>query len=125
MKKFILIITCLVMTVASFAQVKADYDKDTNFESFQTYRIVGWEKDSDKILTPFDKERILNSIDTELSERGLAKVDANADMPRSCGRFSLLSQRNTCRHADAHLRWRGHRLPDGSRRRIGSISMPT
>ena len=80
MNKLFLFVCVVMLSGASIAQIKADYDKDTNFESYQTYKIIGWEKDSDKVLTPFDKERILNSIDAELSDRGLAKVDSNADI---------------------------------------------
>ena len=80
MKQFLLLCILFGVVTASNSQIKSDYDKNTNFDAFKSYRIVGWEKDSDKILTPFDKERILNSLNAEMANRGIAKVSSNADI---------------------------------------------
>jgi hypothetical protein len=80
MKTIALGLSLLFVSLVSEAQIKADYDKNTDFQSFKTYSIVGWEKNSDQILTPFDKERIINSLNTELSTRGLTKTDPGADI---------------------------------------------
>lgn len=80
MKQFLLICAFVCAATISNSQIKSDYDKNTNFEEFKSYRIVGWEKDSDKILTPFDKERITNSLNAEMANRGIAKVSSNADI---------------------------------------------
>ena len=80
MKNLLILLSLVVMVFSSYSQVKSDYDKNTDFKSLTTYRMVGWEKNSDQALTSFDKERIVNALNTELSERGITKVSANADI---------------------------------------------
>lgn len=73
---------CLVLliTTIGFAQIKSDYDKSIDFSAFKTYTFAGWEKDSDKILNDFDKKRITDAMQSELSSRGLNMVSDNADL---------------------------------------------
>jgi hypothetical protein len=59
------------------AQVNFDYDKTVDFSKYKTYTFKGWEKDSDKLLSDFDKKRVEDSFTSELSERNL-KMDANS-----------------------------------------------
>lgn len=64
----------------SFAQVKSDYDKETDFESFKTVSFKGWEKNSDQILNDFDKKRITESLKNEFSSRGMTLVQSDSDV---------------------------------------------
>lgn len=57
--------SCSSLTVTS------DYDKSVDFSKFTTYSYHGWAKDSDKILSPFDKERIETAFKNEFDKRGL------------------------------------------------------
>ena len=61
------------------AQVKSDYDKSVDFTQFKTYKLEGWEQNSDQILTPFDKERIESSLRDELAQRGMREDATNPD----------------------------------------------
>jgi hypothetical protein len=69
----------LLMTTVVFSQVKSDYDKDTDFSKYKTYSFEGWEKDSDKILTDFDKKRITDALQSEFSARGVSLVESGGD----------------------------------------------
>ncbi len=69
----------LLLANLSFAQVTADYDKEADFSKYHTYSIAGWQQDSDKILTDFDKKRILDALNAEFSKRGLELAENNGD----------------------------------------------
>ena len=64
---------------SAFAQVKSDYDKNTDFTKYKSYTFAGWQKDSDKQLNDFDKKRILESLKSEFDARGMNLVKADAD----------------------------------------------
>jgi len=69
----------LLLAHLSFSQVTADYDKNADFSKYQTYSIAGWQQDSDKILTDFDKKRIIDALNAEFSKRGMELVEKNGD----------------------------------------------
>jgi len=72
-----LLFVCLSNNVV--AQVKSDYDKNANFSEYKTYTFGGWVKDSDKILTDFDKKRITDALSNEFSSRGMSYVESGGD----------------------------------------------
>ncbi len=61
------------------AQVKSDYDKNTDFSKFKTYTFAGWQQDSDKQLNDFDKKRILDALQSEFEKRGMTLVKEGGD----------------------------------------------
>ncbi|MDW5288921.1 DUF4136 domain-containing protein [Formosa sp. PL04] len=69
----------LFVTTATIAQVKSDFDKSVDFSKYKTYSIEGWEKDSDKAINSFDKERITTAIESEFSSRGITLVATGGD----------------------------------------------
>jgi len=83
MIKAILILGAMLLFVSVsnnvFAQVKSDYDKSTNFSKYKTYTFGGWEKDSDKILTNFDKKRVTEAMANEFNSRGMSHVESGGD----------------------------------------------
>ncbi|HUH27690.1 DUF4136 domain-containing protein [Gelidibacter sp.] len=83
MKNYFKIIGILMVTLLcanfSFSQVTSDYDKTTDFSKYKTYTFAGWQKDSDKILTPFDKDRIQSALKAEFDSRGMQLVESNGD----------------------------------------------
>ncbi|KAB1067942.1 DUF4136 domain-containing protein [Tamlana haliotis] len=74
-----LFVLMLFVGTSSFAQIKSDYDKSTDFSKYKTYSFKGWEKNSDKILNDFDKKRFLDALKNEFSIRGLSYVESGAD----------------------------------------------
>lgn len=78
-KKCIFFFIAIIISGHSNAQVNSDYDKNTDFTKYKTVSFGGWEKESDKILTDFDKKRITDALTSELKSRGLNLVEANGD----------------------------------------------
>jgi hypothetical protein len=76
----LLIIVMIMMSANVFAQVTSDFDKSTDFTKYKTYSFQGWEKDSDKQLTEFDKKRILDSFKHEFDIRGMTLVESGGDV---------------------------------------------
>ncbi len=61
-------------------KVTADYDKTVDFSKFSTYSFHGWADESDKILSPFDKERIEKAFKEEFDKRGLKYVNEGGEL---------------------------------------------
>jgi hypothetical protein len=70
----------LLFLGTAFSQdVRYNFDKDTDFSKFKTYRWISI-KDAQKVDDLVDKQ-IKDAIDTELAKKGLSKVDTdNADL---------------------------------------------
>lgn len=74
MKKLILFASISLMVILSACSgvtVTSDYDKTVDFTQYKTFSYYGWADNSDKILTPFDKERIETAFGTEFKNRGM------------------------------------------------------
>ncbi|MFT6797261.1 MAG: hypothetical protein ACJART_002412, partial [Maribacter sp.] len=67
MKNLSLFLFAVLICTSIEAQVKSDYDRDTDFSQIKTYSFAGWEKDSDEILNDFDKERITKALRNEFT----------------------------------------------------------
>ena len=82
MKNYLLIflIGMFFLSACSSIQVTSDYDKSVDFTKFKTYQYYGWADNSDKILTPFDKERIEKAFADEFEKRGLTFVKEGGDL---------------------------------------------
>ena len=72
--------TLFILGSCSGLTVTADYDKSVDFSQFKTYSYHGWAKDSDKILSPFDKERLEQSFKEEFDKRGLTLVPEDGEL---------------------------------------------
>jgi len=79
MKAVLMFLVCLMILPQAMSQVKSDYDKSTDFSQYQTYSFEGWEKNSDQILTEFDKKRITDALKEEFASRGMSLVESNGD----------------------------------------------
>jgi len=115
MKKTLSIFLMAMLFVQiSNAQVKSDYDKNTDFSKFKTYTFAGWEKDSDKILNDFDKKRITNALRSEFSARGLNPVKSDGDVEITL--FIVVNQKTS---TTAYTDYNGSMGYYGSRRGWG------
>lgn len=76
-KLFLISLACLVIfSVSALAQdVRYNFDKDTDFSKFKTYKWVDL-KDAPKVDDLTDKQ-IKASLDAELAKKGLTKVDGD------------------------------------------------
>lgn len=81
MKKISLIWMALLLMVASNAvgqDVKYNFDKNTDFSKFKTYKWVSL-KDAATVDALLDKQ-IKEAVDAQLATKGLSKVDGDADL---------------------------------------------
>ncbi|QDH79780.1 DUF4136 domain-containing protein [Echinicola soli] len=89
-------LSALVMLMSSHflsAQVKSDYDKETDFSEYKTYSFEGWQKNSDEQLNEFDKKRVLQSLQSEFEARGMVHDEDNADAKIAL--FVVLNQKTS------------------------------
>jgi hypothetical protein len=66
---------CLVGVTAGFAGVTVDYDKKVDFLKLKTY---AW-KEGTPAGNPLNEERVHNAVNAALAEKGLQKVEGEAD----------------------------------------------
>ena len=75
MKKFLIIFAiALFFTSCATIDVATDYDREVNFDKYQTYAFFKPGIDQAEI-SDLDKKRILRAIDTELSAKGMTKSE--------------------------------------------------
>jgi hypothetical protein len=55
-------------------------DKSVDFTQFKTFSYYGWAANSDKLLSPFDKERLEKSFGDEFRSRGMTFVQEGGDI---------------------------------------------
>ena len=87
---------CLALVAfagCSSIKVTSDYDKSVDFSKFKTYSYYGWTEESDKLLTPFDKERLEAAFADECQKRGIEYVEEGGDMVVSL--FIVLDQKTS------------------------------
>ena len=77
---FIFLAAFLFLGGCSSITVVSDYDKTIDFTQFKTFEYYGWADNSDRILTPFDKERIEKAFGDEFRKRGLTYVKEGGDL---------------------------------------------
>ncbi len=70
----------LIMGACSSISVVSDYDKSVDFTKYKTYSYYGWADNSDKVLSPFDKERIEKAFADEFDKRNLTFVEKGGDL---------------------------------------------
>jgi hypothetical protein len=74
------LIIMLIVGACSTIDVSYDYDKTIDFTKYKTFSFYGWAKESNKILTPFDQERIEKAFGEEFAARGLTYVKEGGDL---------------------------------------------
>lgn len=84
MKKRILGVLTLAIVVVFSAcnslKVVTDFDTSTDFTKFKTFEFYGWDERTDDYLSPFDKKRIEEAVETEMVERGMEYKETGADL---------------------------------------------
>lgn len=82
MKKIFLgvIASIFILSSCVTTKVNVDYDNSVDFSKYKTYSFYGWAKESNKILTPFDQERIEKAFGAEFAKRGFKFVPQGGDL---------------------------------------------
>lgn len=72
----------LIIAIVSCSPVKVltDQDATVDFSNYNTYNFLGWQDNSDKILSDMDKKRIHEAFKREFEARGLQLVEADGEM---------------------------------------------
>ena len=76
----IVIITAIIFVSCSSIKITSDRDGDVDFTKFSTLSYYGWQEESDRILSRFDKERIEQAFADEFAKRGVSVVEKNGDI---------------------------------------------
>lgn len=90
---FYSMIILIIAGSCSGIQVTSDYDKSVDFSKFNSFSFYGWHDDSDKLLTPFDKERIENTVSAEFNNRNIEFKPKGGDLVVSL--FVVLEQKTS------------------------------
>lgn len=77
---FALVGILFLMSSCSSTSYTSDMDTSVDFTKFKTYSYYGWADGSDKILNPFDKERLEKSFGDEFKKRGMTYVKEGGDI---------------------------------------------
>lgn len=106
MKKIKISALVLIMALlASCSPVKVitEVNKDIDFSSYETYSFLGWQDNSNEILSEFDQKRIRDAFISEFEARGLKPVADNGDMVVSL--FIVVDQKTS---TTAYTDYYGH-----------------
>ncbi len=82
MQKLILplLLFTLVLFSCKSAKISSEYNKEVPFEDYQTFMFLNWNPDNSKMIDEVERNRIYKTIEEELTQRGLKKVDMKADV---------------------------------------------
>ena len=75
-----LLLVSIVFVGCSSVKVFSDMDSSVNFTQYNSLEYYGWLKNSDQILSRFDKERIEKAFAHEFKTRGINAVEENGDL---------------------------------------------
>jgi len=72
----------ILLAISSCSPIKVvtDKNKDVNFSKYKTYSFLGWQNNSDEILTETDRESLRKAFTHEFERRGLSRVNSGGDM---------------------------------------------
>ena len=84
---FILLVAILLAS-CSPVKVITDQDESADFSSYKTYYFLGWQNNSDEIISELDKKRIHDAFINEFEARGMVLVESDGDMEYYTARYS-------------------------------------
>jgi len=90
---FFILTALFAVTSCSTVKVVADVDKTVDFSVYETYSFLGWQDDSGRLLTDFDKKRVKKAFVSEFEARGMTFVEENGDMDVSL--FFVVDQKTS------------------------------
>ena len=76
----LLSVLVLLFAVQLQAQVTSFFDQSVDLSKYSTYSFLGWQQNSDSILTEIDKERLQKAFRSEFDARNLSYVQSGGDM---------------------------------------------
>ncbi len=79
-KLFILTTILLVFSACDSYKVNQTYDKNTDFNQYQTFSFHPWDSENSSSINRFDQERIISSVSKELTSKGYTYVNDQGDL---------------------------------------------
>lgn len=74
-----LMMGAFILTSCGAVSVSSDYDRSANFNTYKTYTFH--QKGLDKLkVNDLDKRRLISAIEQEMANKGLVKVQSDADL---------------------------------------------
>ena len=70
----------LVMVSCATVKVAVDENRNIDFSKYKTYSFLGWQNQSDKILSAADKGYLRDAFIKQFERRGMTKVNSGGDM---------------------------------------------
>ena len=83
----------ILISCSSGVKVTTDMDKDRDFSPYRSYSFLGWQKNSDSLMSQFDKQRIHDAFKSEFQKRNLEYQKSNGDM--SVALYLVIDQKTT------------------------------
>ncbi|MEQ8712547.1 MAG: DUF4136 domain-containing protein [Cyclobacteriaceae bacterium] len=80
MKHLLFALVILISLPGAAQKVTSDLDKSADFTQYKTYKFLGWQDDSDKLINQLDQQRIYDAFENELSARGLEFDQSSSDL---------------------------------------------
>lgn len=93
------LLSAVLLIGCSELKVVTDYDKQVDFNAFDSFTILPWEQ-ADSLINSFDKERIVNAVKTQMMNRGHAYDTANPELAIML--FLKLDNKTTTRAYTSH-----------------------
>ena len=87
------LLVAAALTSCSTVTVVTDMDKSVDFATYKTYSFLGWQQNSDQLLSDFDKKRLHDAFIKEFEARGMTLVKENGDMDITL--FIVINQKTT------------------------------
>ena len=91
--KISLLAIILSVGCSSGIKVTSDMNKDTDFSTYKTFSFLGWQEDSDQLMSDFDRKRIHDAFREEFKLRDLKWVEEGGDM--SIALYLVIDQKTT------------------------------
>jgi hypothetical protein len=80
MKNLVIVLMLLSLFSCSSIQVSYDYDKGADFTKYKTYDYTPETKELGGSTAQLIRERLLNSVDQEMTSRGYTKAEGGGDL---------------------------------------------
>jgi hypothetical protein len=80
MNKYLIILAIFLFTGCSSLKVSYDMDKNTDFTKFESYSLLPWNPEMNKIVNDLDRRRLQDAIKKEFNSRGLEYKESGGDI---------------------------------------------
>ena len=80
LKAFSILAIAVAITSCASVKVAVDENKNIDFSSYKTYSFLGWQNQSDQILSAEDKGYLRDAFINQFERRGMTMVNSGGDM---------------------------------------------